>query len=83
MTASTRTTRPRSPLGLTLTAAREKAGLTQRAAAQTIGILPVTLCFIEHGQTGNGDEYEPTLNMLRRMAAAYKTTASKLVEDSP
>jgi transcriptional regulator with XRE-family HTH domain len=59
--------------------ARMRCGLSQRDAAVATGVKAGTLSRIETGKA------EPTIATLRRMAAAYQTTADYLIglDDPP
>lgn len=64
--------------GLTgrLRAARERAGLSQREVAQRIGGSQPMVSLWEGGR------YEPSLTVLRQLAAVYETTAAALIGDA-
>lgn len=53
---------------------RLKAKMSQRAAAEKMGVTAVYLCYLEHGH------HEPTLPLLRRIAKVLDTTVAELVK---
>jgi transcriptional regulator with XRE-family HTH domain len=69
----------RTELGRRLFDARRIAELSQTEAAKRLGMLPQTLCFLEHGRNGNGGIYDPSLAILRKMAIVYSRPLESLI----
>lgn len=53
---------------------RERRGLTQTEAARRLGITPVWLCNLEHG------DGQPSLDLLRKIAELYGVSMSRLTK---
>lgn len=60
-------------LAANLRAARARSKLSQRDVAKRIGVSQPSLSLWERG------EVEPTLSMLRKLAATYGTSAARLL----
>lgn len=60
---------------MSFSSARKKAGLSQAAAAEKIGVSSAAVCQWETGATS------PRLNMLPKIAEAYGCTLEDLLSD--
>lgn len=62
---------------MSFVSARESAGLSQRAAAQRLGVNQSSVCFWETGR------YFPRASMLVKMAELYGCTIDELLGREP